>query len=65
MKDDTSFIDLTKDEILSRIDINSKLIESFKEAMQKLQEYFNEHNYTRERDYSKFLERFLLFSDKK
>lgn len=58
--EDSSFLYLTNDETISKIDIDPRLIDSFKRVMQKIQLYFNANGYTSQRDYSTFLEEFLL-----
>lgn len=63
--EDTSFIDLTKKENLSKIDIDPRLEDSFKRVMNKIQEYFNANGYTSRRNYKEYLEKYLLNSSDK
>lgn len=57
---DNSFIELIKDENINRINIDPRLIASFKRVMHKIQEYFNANGYSGERDYTIFFEKYLL-----
>ena len=57
---DKSFIDLLTEENLSKIDIDSRLVDSFKRVTDKLQTYFNVNGYTSQRDYKKFFEEYLF-----
>ena len=57
---DTSFIDLIKEENIDKINIDKSLIESFKLAMIKIQEYFNKKNYFNGTKYVEFFNEFLL-----
>ena len=50
--EDKSFLYYTQDEIIDKLDIDPRLIEPFKRVMHKIQEYFNAHGYTQERDYA-------------
>ena len=61
---DNSFINLLKDENFNRIIIDSRLEDSFKRVMQKIQSYFNANGYTSQRDYTDFLEKYLLSDDR-
>ena len=56
---DTSFIDLIRPENLSKINIDNRLIEAFKAAMIRIQEYFNK-NIPEGKDYSEFFNEFLF-----
>lgn len=58
--EDKSFIDLLTEENLSKIDIDPRLIDSFKRVTDKLQTYFNANGYTSQRDYKKFFEEYLF-----
>lgn len=58
--EDKSFIDLLTEENLSKIDIDSRLVDSFKRVTDKLQTYFNANGYTSQRDYKKFLRNIYL-----
>lgn len=58
--EDKSFIDLLTEENLSKIDIDSRLVDSFKRVTDKLQTYFNANGYTSQRDYKKFFEEYLF-----
>ena len=58
--EDKSFIDLSTEENLSKIDIDPRLIDSFKRVTDKLQTYFNANGYTSQRDYKKFFEEYLF-----
>ena len=60
--EDTSFLSFTEDSIIDKIDIDPRLIDSFKRVMKKIQEYFNANGYTSQRNYKEYLERFLLNS---
>ena len=64
--EDKSFLYLTQDNIIEKINIDSHLIDSFKRVMAKQQEYFNANGYTSQRDYKEFFEEYLLkdMSDK-
>lgn len=58
--EDKSFIDLLTEENLSKIDIDPRLVDSFKRVTDKLQTYFNANGYTSQRDYKKFFEEYLF-----
>ncbi len=58
--EDTSFIDLTKEENLKRMNINSELIIPFKNVMYNLQEIFNRDGYTTKINYKEFFEHAAL-----
>lgn len=60
--DDTSFLSFTEESVLEKIDIDPRLVDSFKRVMKKIQEYFNANGYTSQRNYKEYLERFLLNS---
>ena len=60
--EDTSFLSFTEDSIIDKIDIDPRLIDSFKRVMKKIQNYFNANGYTSQRNYKEYLERFLLNS---
>lgn len=62
--EDKSFLYLTNDDILSKINIDPRLIDSFKRVMEKMQDYFNANGYTSERNYQEFFEKYLLNSRK-
>ena len=44
--EDKSFTNLFKDESIKKIDIDPRLIPSFKRAMTKIQKHFNASGYT-------------------
>ena len=52
--EDKSFINLLTEENLAKINIDSRLVDSFKRVMKKMQVYFNSNGYTSERDYQAF-----------
>ncbi len=58
--EDKSFEYLTQDNIIEKIDIDSRLIDSFKRVMKKQQEYFNANGYTSQRDYKEFFNQYIL-----
>ena len=58
--EDNSFLYFIDDSILSKIDIDSRLVDSFKRVLSKIQVYFNSNGYTSDRDYKDFLEKNLL-----
>ncbi len=58
--EDNSFVYFTQDDVLKNIDIDPRLVESFKRVMTRLQKYFNEKGYTKDRDYKEYLERNLF-----
>ena len=58
-----SFINLTKEENINRINIDPRLVDSFKRVMYKIQEYFNANGYSTQRDYERYFEEYLLDSD--
>lgn len=62
--EDKSFLYFTEPEVLSKIDIDPRLEDSFKRVMNKLQEYFNANGYTSQRNYKEYLEKYLLNSGK-
>lgn len=62
---DESFVYFTQDDILSKIDIDPRLVDSFKRVMAKLQDYFNANGYTSQRNYKEYIEKYLLNSDDK
>ena len=53
---ESHFTNLMKDEKFSRINIDSRLVDSFKRVLEKLQTYFDANGYTSQRDYEKFFE---------
>lgn len=61
--EDTSFIDLTKEENLSKINIDPRLIEPFKEVMKKMQAYFNASGYTEKINYTEYFKKYLIGKD--
>lgn len=61
--EDRSFINLCRDDMIARLDIDPRIVDVFKNVMKKMQAYFNANGYTSERDYGKFFETYLL--DKK
>lgn len=60
MNDDKSFIELTRYDNLSKIQIDSRLIPVFTNVMQRIQAYFNEHNYTKNYNYHNLIEQEIL-----
>ncbi len=58
--EDKSFLYLTQDDIIEKISIDSRLIDSFKRVMAKQQKYFNANGYTSQRNYKEFFEQYLL-----
>lgn len=63
--EDNSFIKLTEEGTLEKINIDSRLVDSFKSVMKKIQDYFNANGYTSQRNYKEYLEKFLLNSGDK
>lgn len=61
--DDKSFINLLNGENLAKINIDLRLVDSFKRVMKKMQVYFNSKGYTSERDYQAFFNEYLLNPD--
>lgn len=61
--EDKSFINLLTEENLAKINIDPRLVDSFKRVMKKLQVYFNSNGYTSERDYQAFFNEYLLNPD--
>lgn len=61
--EDKSFINLTNEENLNKINIDSRLIETFKKVMKELQEYFNANGYTEKINYEEFLNNYLIGKD--
>jgi len=59
---DNSFLYFTKDEVIEKIDIDPRLVDSFKRVMIKLQEYFDANDYTLDRNYKEYIKRFLIDS---
>ena len=57
---DTSFIDLLKEENLSKIKIDQRLIPTFIESIKYFQEYFNYMGYTNSRNYKEFFDKYLI-----
>lgn len=60
---DNSFIKLTSEENINKINIDPRLVDSFKRVMHKIQEYFNANGYSNQRDYVKYFEEYLLDSN--
>ena len=58
--EDNSFLYFTNNDVISNIDIDPRLIDSFKRVLNKIQVYFNSNGYTKQRDYKDFLEKNLL-----
>ena len=56
----TSFTRIIDDELMKKVDIDPRLIASFKRVLIKIQKHFNEHGYTHVIDYTKLLDEFLL-----
>ena len=54
------FTNLMNEQNFSRINIDSRLVDSFKRVLDKLQTYFDANGYTSQRDYQKFFEDYLL-----
>lgn len=63
--EDASFLYFTQDDIIKKIDIDPRLVDSFKRVMAKLQDYFNANGYTSQRDYKEYIEKYLLNSANK
>ena len=61
--EDKSFINLLTEENLAKINIDPRLVDSFKRVMKKMQVYFNSNGYTSERDYQAFFYEYLLNPD--
>ena len=61
--EDKSFINLLTEENLAKINIDPRLVDSFKRVMKKMQVYFNSNGYTSERDYQAFFNEYLLNPD--
>lgn len=61
--EDKSFINLLTEENLSKINIDPRLVDSFRRVMKKMQVYFNSNGYTSERDYQAFFNEYLLNPD--
>lgn len=60
--EDKSFIFFTQDEIINKINIDPRLVDSFKRVMNKIQVYFNANGYTNDRNYKEFLQKYLIDS---
>ena len=60
--EDNSFLYFTQDEVLSKIDIDPRLIDSFKRVMAKMQGYYNANGYTSQRNFKEYFEKYLLNS---
>lgn len=60
--EDKSFLYFLQDDFINKIDIDPRLVPSFKRILTKIQNYFNANNYTKERNYQEFLEKNLLNS---
>ena len=58
--EDRSFVDLLSKGNLDKIEIDPRLIDSFRRVMRKIQKFFNDRGYTKERNYRKFLQDLLL-----
>ncbi|MBQ8891496.1 MAG: hypothetical protein IJ068_01360 [Bacilli bacterium] len=58
--EDTSFIDLTRGENLSKIKMDEELIPIFKRAMINFQKHFNRMGYTSTRNYKEFFDKYLI-----
>lgn len=59
---DNSFIYFTKEEVISKLDIDSRLVDCFKRVMRKMQIYFNANGYTSERNYKDYIEKHFINS---
>ena len=59
---DESFMNFIKDTVISKINIDSRLIPSFKRVMEKIQNYFNDKGYVKDRNYQEYLEKYLINS---
>ena len=57
---ESNFTNLMKESNFSKINIDSRLVDSFKRVLDKLQTYFDANGYTSQRDYEKFFEEYLL-----
>ena len=60
--EDNSFLYFTQDEIIEKINIDSRLVESFKRVMAKIQEYYNANGYTKQRDFKSYMQKYFLDS---
>ena len=56
------FIYFRNEDVLNKVDIDPRLVDSFERVMKKIQEYFNANGYTTERNYGAFLKKYLLES---
>lgn len=61
--EDKSFINLISEENLSKINIDPRIVDSFKRVMKKIQVYFNANGYTSERNYQEYFNEYLLNTD--
>jgi len=61
---DRCFINVTNENNLIKVNIDSRLIESFKRVMLKLQYYLNEHDLSLEVNYEEYLNKYLLSESK-
>lgn len=57
---DKSFLYFTQDEIISKMNIDSRIQDTFKNVFMKIQDYFNQKGYTDERNYYNFLSEIML-----
>ena len=60
--EDKSFLYFTQDEVIEKMNIDSRLVESFKRVMKTIQKCFNANGYTSERNYFEYLKKYLLDS---
>lgn len=61
--EDKSFINLTNEENLNHINIDQRLIETFKKVMKEMQEYFNANGYTEKINYEEYFKNYLIDKD--
>jgi hypothetical protein len=53
--EDNSFLYFVDDSVLSKIDIDPRLVDSFKRVLSRIQVYFNSNGYVVDRNYKEYL----------
>ena len=54
------FLELTKEENLKKLNIDPRLVDSFKRVMIKIQQYFDSHGYSEKVDFETIINDYLL-----
>ena len=58
--EDKSFINLTNDEYINKMNIDPRLVEALKNVLIKIQTYFNEHGFSHIENYEEYMIKYLV-----